>query len=502
MILFTTLICGAKDALLESLDKALSGDYIFHRINTLDSLRRLAESSGKYRWHRYHELASRYSDFDVDSALYYNDLARKNATADSQLTRTNLQLASLYNSSLMMYKEAFDIFSSINIVASDTTLKKDYFVLGVQLYRNLEGLAPDETMKARYAGVKRAFRDSVMKYSPDEKFIRANELLDKGQPGMALNLFASDLHASDDRKDNGAVYHIISRAYSQLGNPDKEIEYLAKAARADIENGVREYLALPQLALRLYERGDVNRAYRYMRRSIEDAKACKARVRLFDMTETISVISETYAAQQRDVRMKLGIALGLVGVMLILAVITIYYARQRNKLLNLARAKLEDSNHRLETAGNIREKNVRQFMNLSRDYLEKLDKYRAGLFKIASKRNFDALFNAIKSSELTDTASATFFSNFDKAFLELYPDFIDEFNSLLLPEENIKLSEPDTLNTELRIFALMKLGVTESTEIARFLHCSQSTVYNYRTRYRAKAINKEEFVNHFFNKPT
>lgn len=488
----------ARNLDLRSLDRVIAKDYVTPRQHSLDSLRLIAGNSHGNKWELYDDLAGRYGNFDIDSALHYNSLAQKFASDPTQQTKSQLRLASLYNSSLMMYKEASDIFEEIRIDSVEEPLKKDYFLLGVQLYRNLEGLAPNDLLKRQYARVKQAFRDSVVKISPDEKFIRANELLDAGQPEMVIKLFADELKLPDTDLANGAMYHLISKAYGRMGDTDKEMDFLAKAAEADLTNGVREYLALPELALKLYEHGDVNHAYRYMQRSLEDAKACKARVRLFDMTETLSVISNAYAEGQRSTQMKLGIMLGLVCVMLCMAGVAIYYANQRNRLLSIARTKLEEGNSKLEEAGKVRERNVRQFMNLSREYLEYLDGYRARLFKTAAKRNFDTLFKAIKSSELIDSATANFFSNFDRSFLELYPDFIEEFNSLLRPEERIELKEPGTLNTDLRIFALMKLGITESSEIARFLHCSQSTIYNYRTRYRSKAIDKDKFVNHFF----
>lgn len=482
---------------LQGLDGVLSEDHITAKIQFLDSLRHHAATTPE-KWAAYHDLSARYANFNIDSALIYAALARQAAGNSTQATRSDIQLASLYNSSLMMYKEAADIFGTVHPDTTDAETCRQYYLLGVQLYRNLESMAPHDSLRSVYARIKENFRDSIMLITPDEKFILANKLLDANKPSEALRLFEKEASAPDFSPANGAFYHLMSRIYKQLNDKENETEYLALAAKADIENGVREYLALPQLALRLYEAGDIDRAYRYMQRSVEDAKACNARVRLSNMAETVSVISEAYAARQRSSRIKLGAMLGLVCLMLAVTGASLYYARHRNRLLTVARNELEEGNRRLAEAGNVREKYVRRFMNLSREYLEELDSYRARLFKTAAKRNFDALSEAIKSSDITDQATATFYASFDKAFLELYPDFTREFNALLRPEERIKLKEENRLNTELRIFALMKLGITESAEIARFLHCSQSTVYNYRTRYRAKAIDREEFVKHFF----
>lgn len=487
----------ANEDSFRQLDKSLSKDFISLKRHRLDSLR-LATSADTCKWPAYYRLASEYANFDTDSALYYSTGALKVAANKNEHLKSQLQLASLYNSALMMYKEAGEIFSSLNPDSLSPDYRTDYYIFGVQLYKNLEALAVDEPLRRQYASRKAAFRDSVLRILPAEKFIRANELLDAGRPEEALKLFESDLYDEAFNPANGAMYHLVSKAYGAMGDKENELKFLALAAKTDIENGVREYIALPMLALRLYEEGDLDRAYRYMQRSLKDAKDCKARVRIYDMAETLSVISSAYAARQRSAHLTLALMLVLVVLMLVTVGVSLVYARQRNRLLNIARSDLEKSNIQLAADGNIREKYLWRFMNLSREYLEKLDNYRAKLFKIGAKRNFDALFEAIKSQEIADKTAATFYAAFDKAFLELYPDFINEFNRLLRPEERIILKEPDTLNTELRIFALMKLGVCESAEIAKFLHCSQSTVYNYRTRYRAKAIDKEEFIKHFF----
>ena len=491
-------LCYGDNEYLRNLDKALSMDFTSRKSVQLDSLKRTL-AQNKDKWAGFHELAARYSNFNTDSALSYAIKARESATDRDQLRKSDIQIASLYNSSLMMYKEAFQIFKEIPLDSEDISFKKDYYTLGVQLYRNLEQLAPYDSLRRYYANRKRKFRDSVLKIMPNEKFIRANELLDGGDPQGAIDLFKDVANNPNIELYNGAPYHLLAKAYRRLGDKDREIEFLALAAKSDVENGVKEYLALPELALALYEEGDVARAYRYMKRSNDDAKSCNARVRIFDMTEAVSVISDAYAAHQKSWQTIMTWLLIAVCVLLAVTCISLIYARKHNRMLSEARSKLEESNRKLEAAGNVREKYVRRFMNLSREYIEYLNSYRASLFKTASKRNFDTLYDAIKSTRIIDQTTSTFYASFDKAFLELYPDFVNEFNSLLRHEERIELREENTLNTELRIFALMKLGIRESAEIAKFLNCSQSTVYNYRTRYRAKAIDKDDFVNNFFN---
>ncbi|MDE5968541.1 MAG: hypothetical protein K2G64_05470 [Muribaculaceae bacterium] len=494
--LMLPMVAVSEASFLHHLDESLRIDYVSARQNYLDSLARNA-STAIAPWEAYHQLAWSYSDFNLDSALIYCRRASESATTPTERVASLLQLASLYNSSLMMYKEAGDIFNAINPDSIPATVKRDYYILGVQLYRNLQSLAAEEQLRRDYSQRKRSLRDSVLKIAPGEKFILANELIESGRPDEAIALVSGEIKGQDYEPSNGALYHLLVQAWAAKGDEDKQIEYLAKAASVDMENGVREYLALPQLALMLYERGDLKRAYRYMQRSIEDARACKAKVRIFDMSEAVSVISDAYSAQQRQERRLLMWLLGVMVLLLIATAVLFYYALQRNKLLVRARAELEESNVKLVAAANIKEKYFHRFMRLSREYLKTLDSYRTRLFKIGAQRNFDMLFEAIKAADVVEETSETFFQSFDTAFLELYPNFIEEFNSLLRPEERIIESDRDSLNTDLRIFALMKLGFTESAEISRFLHCSQSTVYNYRARYRSKAKDKERFDAYF-----
>lgn len=484
-------------ASLANLDAMLKQDFISKRESRIDSLKKIPASLGEL-WKYHYEIAGAYTDFNVDSALYHLQLAEK-LTDDADARRhILLRRGSIYNGALMLQKEASDIFNSLHSDPKDPEFSKDYYTFGVQLYKNLEEKAPDFALQREYTALKKAYRDSVLELSPDAMLIKANKLLDNGDFNATLSLLLPEIEGESFSPVNGAVYHIIAKAYGMQGNSAKQKEYLTLAAEADVVNGVREYEALPQLAHILYDEGDVDRAYRYMQRSIDDALDCSARVRLLNMSEAMSVISGAYAARQQTTEIWLFSLAVLLALAVIVAFILLHQSRKRNRLLHQSRAQLEEANAKLKAAGSIREKYGKRFMRLSLEFMDSLSHYRLYLLKVASKRKFDDLYDAISSTSAVERESETFYQNFDSAFLELYPDFIDEFNSLLRPEERIAMGDKKSLNTELRIFALMKLGIGESAEIAKLLHCSQSTVYNYRTKFRAKAIDKDEFIRKTF----
>lgn len=489
------LIAATPDY-LKTLDSVLKKDHISQRISHIDSLKNKAKSTQNPRkkWNLYYRTANEYASINLDSSFSYLSKAHRIAPDDICRKRTDIKRASLYNGSLMMHKETSEILDSILPLPFDSILLYDYYLARVQLNSRLEGMTPDSAMKAAYAGLKQNYRDSILLINPNAISIRVNNLIDRGDYNNASRLLGS--YASED---NANTQYLYSQIYNQQGNREGEKKALSLAATADVRNGLRKYRALPRLATLLYEEGDLERAYTYMQRAIEDAKACNAKTRILDSADTMSLITDAYTARQKSSRKNLTISLSISILLLICVGASLYYARQRNKLLKEARNQQEIINARLTEAGNVRERYVRHFMFLSLEYIRRLRKYRSELFKIASKKKFEPLYEAIKGTSIIDKVAADFYNDFDDAFLRLYPNFVEEFNSLLRPEERVILPAEQRLNTELRIFALMRLGITESAEIADFLQCSQSTVYNYRTRYRAKALDKDNFQAKIFN---
>lgn len=134
-----------------------------------------------------------------------------------------------------------------------------------------------------------------------------------------------------------------------------------------------------------------------------------------------------------------------------------------------------------------------RFMTLCLEYISKMENYRNNLVKIASNRNFDKLFTAIKSSQYVTKEINDFYRNFDETFLSLFPDFVKKFNELLVPEGQFHVSPEDGLNIELRIYALMRLGISDGQRVSQFLRCSMSTLYNYRTKMRNRAKHRDTF---------
>ena len=167
---------------------------------------------------------------------------------------------------------------------------------------------------------------------------------------------------------------------------------------------------------------------------------------------------------------------------------------QTNAKLARLNEELGEKNEQLSDSNAVKVQYIARFFDLCSMYIDKMDDYRKSLKKLAQDRKFDELNRRLKSTSMLEDEQDELYKNFDAIFLNLYPSFVEDFNALLTEDERIVLKQEDLLNKELRIYALLRLGITDSVKIASFLRCSLSTVYNYRTKVRNKAaISREEF---------
>ena len=270
---------------------------------------------------------------------------------------------------------------------------------------------------------------------------------------------------------------------------------------------IREYASLQKLAQLMYEVGDLDRAYKYLNCSMEDAVACNARLRFIEVTQFFPIIDKAYKLKEekeRQISRTLLISVSLLSLFLLAAIFYLY--RWMKKLsvmrrnLSLANQQMQEVNAELAQTGKIKEVYIARYLDRCVIYLDKLEFYRRSLAKLAMASRIDDLFKAIKSEQFIRDERKDFYNEFDKSFLELFPHFITSFNELLVEEGRIYPKSGELLTTELRIFALIRLGVTDSNRIAHFLGYSLATIYNYRSKMRNKAIgNKETFEQEVMN---
>lgn len=465
-------------------------------------------------------IASVYASLDLETALEHIrsalDLSEREDCGRDAATRALLRLASLYNSQGAMVKDAAAIFDSLEPDSMSPDVRREYYILGVQINRSLADVSFDKKLSRTYRAIAASYRDSVMAVDGGSPIIAANRLVEEGKLPEAERILKNelpDLPSSD--KGLAPLYHTLAGIYARRGMHDEALEALASAAVCDLGAGVREYKALPELAVALLALGDVRRAHLYIHRSAIDAAACHASQRQLEVAASLPAIDAAYARYQE--RRTLTVALISLCGLLVAAGIGIGFltVRRKNRQLHESAACLIEARDRLERVNEsmqslndelaaesrIKERYITAFMELCLSYLKKMESYRADLGKIAARGDWDALKRTIKSSRYVNHEVDQFFRQFDKAFLSLYPDFIHGLNALLRPEE--RYPETTTFTTELRIYALLRLGVGNSGDIAKFLRCSESTVYNYRTQMRNRALDRTSFEADFMagNKP-
>lgn len=477
-----------------------------------DSLSAVAVSlvgeDGEAQAHLY--AAEAYSDIDLHRALDHTLRAVRsvrNSHSDADvLSRSLMKLASLYNTQGYMTKEAAEIFESlVPADMPDSTLVR-YYVLGVQLYNTLSRRSLDGTLSKGYAARAFAFRDSVLSVDPGRVSVAANRFLADGNPEAAEDVLTGRLSLIDhDSPEAASLYYNLAQVCMAVNKEDEAESYLIAAAISDLNRGVRNYRALPQLAALLLDKGDVDRAYRYISRSAADAADSHFSKRQIDMANSISRIDRAYMEWRHHHDMMVTVITLIVICAAVGALIAFLIVRTKNRQLRESARALSRSNEslrevnrsmkvlnaRLAEESRVKERYITSFMELCLSYLRKMEAFRAELGKVAAKGSLAPVVRAINSSRYVNREIAEFFENFDRAFLSLYPDFVDNLNSLL--REGERYSPVEKFSTELRVYALVWLGIKESGEIARFLRCSESTVYNYRTQMRNRAISRDTF---------
>lgn len=513
------------DSLLDELDATIDKSEFYHNkketdINKLRSLLKLT-SSNVQKYEIYEKLFGEYRFYQSDSALSYARKSFKIATELKDLIKINtskLNLASTMGT-LGMYKEATDILNKIYI-QSTPEIKGTYFGVCSSLYLSMSDYAATVQEKSEYLQLTKKYRDSSYHFYPptSESFIihQANKLFEEKKYDETLPLLQNYFKKiKNNNPDKAVVAYLISLAYQLKKDFEQEKKWLIISAISDLQLEKKEYISLRSLAYILYEEGDIDRAYKYTKRTLEDALFCNARLRTFEISKMMPIINEAYQKQNDTNQKQLIVFLVSASILsLFLMVVLVLLFKQMKKLskakkeislanaqflvlnqeLNSFNEKLNETNTTLKEANLVKEIYIGRYMDQCSVYISKLDEYRRKLNVIVNSGKTAELVKAVKSKEFIEVELKEFYHNFDKTFLLLFPNFIEEFNNLLVDNEDIKLKPGELMNTELRIFALIRLGISDSVKIAEFLRYSLSTIYNYRTKLRNKALGpRDEF---------
>lgn len=287
--------------------------------------------------------------------------------------------------------------------------------------------------------------------------------------------------------------------YSVTGNIDKAVEFLTKAAIADIKTATKETVALRNLANILFQQGEKKKAYRYIIMALDDATYYNARHRKIEIATILPIIEGERLAVVEGQKIKLiGYILALIILSVLVFVFLVVIYRQLGKI-NKVKLILQETNQHLNLinknlveANKIKEEYIGYFFNINSEFIEKIDAFQKNIYRKVVSRQYDDVLSILKSTDLKRERE-NLYQNFDEIFLKLFPNFVTEFNHLLAEEDHIVLKKDELLTPELRIFALMRLGIRDNEKIARFLNYSVNTIYTYKAKIKSKTIFRERF---------
>lgn len=497
---------------LEALDRTVARRETIERAkrDRIESIgRRLDFADTLTAYARLDTLLDECGKYDIDAALGYARRKAELAAAaqDRRMIRCSASdLATLY-ARCGNYVEAIGITGRIDTAGMDDSERYRYHNALYTLYEGMSLVAIDEADRSEYRQRLAAERASLAALFMPSEFVRAEIMRTEGNDSGALRLLHSMPHDRREPSHARAIWaYSVAQSHLNTGHRDSAIYYLAMSAECDLRTPVHEYRSLYELAALLYERGDVERAYEYINYSLEDAGRTNARINIHSINRLLPIITRSYNTLMERKQQRLNImlaALSLLAALLAVAMLRLRRDNRRatraerieartNEELKAANAELRRTNALLHEANDLKESYLCTYIDLCSDYIGRIDEYRRELGGVARSGGAAQLMETLKSNARIDRELKSFYERFDRSFLDLFPDFIERFNELLRPECRVSQPDGELLSTELRVFALIRLGITDSVKIAAFLRRSVTTVYNYRVKMRNAAAGDRD----------
>lgn len=525
-ILKQTLCLHAdNDELYERLDSVIAHrtDYYVQKDKKIEQIKLGSAyvTDKKDKLQIYERLVNEYSPYIYDSAMVYTqkgiNLARQANDSDCYKKFQIIKARLLVSRSF--YIEAKEILDNIEVPPTDRRLNYLYNCAQCALYFNLKLSTHDTEYGPRYDRLFHKYMDNALLYSPqkDAQYYYMKGVQLAHSNGGVKDIEACLSKAMSQLKPDSRLYgksaFILAKVYGRHHQPELQERYLLLAAISDVMSATNENMALQEVALRLYKH-DVRKAQRYINVSLKDANVFSSKLRRIELYSNLHTILSAYnQALENAGKWYIVLTLSIIvlsGVVILGAM----RIKRNNNLLkqnakNLtaqteqlsatnskqkeANEELEKSIDELEQTNTKREYMAKAYISLCYLYIEKLENQRKMVIRKIKANQQKELLSILSSSKRTAEENQTFFSQFDSIFLSLYPTFIKELNTLLTPEAQVELKENNELTHSLRVAALIRLGITESSMIAGILSYSPQTIYNYRSVLKNGAIDKDSF---------
>ena len=529
LLLPTTLSAGSKtQQLRQKLDNLLEQrnaiiDIKNKDINRLKRNLTTSENTLK-RLQTYEQLFEEYYVFQFDSAMTYLNKGIKLAkeTQNTYYYNSNTISKAELLSIGGLYNEAIHEIEQVDTTVLDKAQHFEYYFSLFRIHTYWADFCNDKTYTPTHRLKAQEYLKKAMPFCDEtaktyEYYLGEYAVFVLNNPQTAR---AHYVKAIKQLPPNSRFYAMscfaLSGSYGNEGNTEKQEEFLLLSSIADIENCTMENFALQNLAMYIFEhnKDELDLAQQYIQTALEDAHFYNNRLRIIEISSKLPVIVRSYQQtlnQRNKVQMT---AIIVISLLLLFLLSAVFYIVKQTKRLSLQQQELQKNNNQLSElntqqkelntqlhdlnallvdTNRKRERLAKLYIDLCAKYIARLKKQQTLVKRKIKANQITELLSQLSSERLSEEDAATFLSRFDKAFLDLYPDFTEELNSLLLPEGQIQNKSTDELTTEQRIMALIRLGVKESAEIADLLFYSPQTIYNYRSVLKGKAINKETF---------
>ena len=513
LFLLIPLLCvannGEWEKRLYQLDQSLEKKKVYEH-EKLENIKRLKQrlktTPRADRFDINRQLFNEYSSYQYDSAYVYANYLLAEA---HRLQNPNYEVEARCDLvfcllSAGLYSEAFNELHSIHIDGTSANVRKLYFTMASRLYYDVSDYTRTEPYQSQYVKQAGVYTDSLLHYLPKGSAERLYAIgmrqMKERKYEASLDTFKQFLQGRRvDLHHKAIVTSCIGWIYLFLKENDQAMDYLAQAAIYDNEGVVRETTALCTLAKLLYREGDIQHATEYVRESLSNANFYGARQRVIEVSSVLPIIEQDRYKIMQAQRNAIAIAAVVFILFLIGLLMAGWFIRKQMIKLKKAQAiiarrnqQLEAKNEQLEEVNKIKDEYIGRSFYINSEYINKVEKLYRSIDRKISMKRFDDLRSSLKESELGEERKSMFI-DFDETFLKLFPQFIENYNKLF-DEPDQRPVEKRQLTTEMRIFALIRLGITDSERIASFLNYSVHTINTYKTRVKNRSnVDNDKF---------
>ncbi|MBD5226367.1 MAG: hypothetical protein HDS68_10485 [Bacteroidales bacterium] len=466
-----------------------------HKMQHVDSLRAVlaSEGSSNRRYEVYREIIHEFTMLNVDSVMYYCDQAAFYALGRGDSVEAQsfvMQRASWYPT-IGVVREAIDEFEAQVAAGVYPQNRVRMFEAGMQMYTLVAKFYPNSALSGGYEYKAQEYADSLLHaLSPYEPAYALLEGIVAENGGNDVMAKAHYLGAIDDEVSSAVCKAQAALLLGQMlcdeDNEKEGLYYIAMSAYINALAGNLLNPALEHLGRRFYDQKKLGEAASYLNIALENAVQSASKVEAMRIAEMMPEVSNDYQAHARQKFLLLVVV--SVALLLSLVVVVLGFARLQGQMKKMRVLKLQ-----LHQSDAMKEAAISNFLGLCTLYMERLEDFARMVRRKISAGQTDSLYKQLKEEKLADRQDGLLSEVFDRAFTGMFPTFVEDVNALFLPDKRIVTTTPEELTTELRVLAFMRLGVEDTQKVARILGLSLNTVYTYRNKLRARALNRDTF---------